>query len=182
MVDLYCRELKSILKQRCIFFGHSMGGIVAVFTAQRVIDSPEYRVKPSGLIVSAVDSPDRLPRHRMAMKSDAAIVDYLISIGGIPAELQRETTLLAYFAPTFRADFAALENVVVPQPITPLDLPVRLLRGSDDPTVTVESIRRWQHYFSRGVDEITIDGGHMFVIENAAAVARHIEDMFEDVG
>src|SRR5947209_1956736 len=47
MVDLYFHALKPVLKQRCIFFGHSMGAIVAFFLARRLMDSPEYRVKPS---------------------------------------------------------------------------------------------------------------------------------------
>jgi external thioesterase TEII len=181
MVDLYFDELKSIVKPRCLFFGHSMGAIVALFLAQRVMKSAEYRVKPSGLIVSAVNSPDFFGRHRMTSKSDDAILAYLLSVGGIPEELQCETALLQYFAPTFRADFAALESVVVPQPIPQLDIPARLLFGSADRSVTPESMRAWQAYFSQRAGEIAIDGGHMFVTQNASEVARHIEDMFADV-
>jgi external thioesterase TEII len=181
MVDLYFDSLQSIVRQPCIFFGHSMGAIVAFFLAHRIMDSPEYRVKPAAIIVSAVNSPDFFARSQMTSRSDEEILEYLISIGGIHEELRRETELLNYLAPTFRADFTALESVVLPQPLPQLDLPARLLFGSADRSVTVESIQTWQEYFSQGTSEIRVDGGHMFVTQNPVDVARHIEDLFAEL-
>jgi external thioesterase TEII len=181
MIDLYFDGLKSILKRRCIFFGHSMGAIVAFFLAHRVMESPEYRVKPSALIVSAVNSPEFFAQLHMTSQSDDAIADFLMSVGGIPEELRRETELLKYLAPSFRADFAALESVVVPRPLPQLDIPSRLLFGSTDRSVSAGSIQKWQDYFSQGAREIRIDGGHMFVTQKATDVARHIEDLFADI-
>jgi external thioesterase TEII len=181
MVDLYYCSLKSVLKRHCIFFGHSMGAIVAFFLAHRVINSAECPVKPSALMISAVDSPDFFSRLHMTSESDETILKYLISIGGIPEELQAETALMKFFAPVFRADFAALETALVPQPLSQLEIPARLLFGSTDRSVAPASIHKWQDYFSQGATEIRINGGHMFVMQNATDVARHIEDLFADI-
>lgn len=180
MADLYSRELTSILKQRCILFGHSMGSVVAFLVTNRLMASPDCAIRPRGLIISASNAPGFFMRHRMTSKSDDDILKYLMSTGGIPEELHGETALLRHFVPAYRADFAAIESVTTAQ-LLPVHIPAFQFVGSRDASVTRESSRQWHRYFTNGLREFEIDGGHMYVTKNAPEVARHIEQIFADI-
>lgn len=180
MADFYSCELTARLKKRCILFGHSMGAIVAFLVTNRLMASPDCAIKPSGLIISASNSPGFFERHRMTSKSDDDILKYLLSTGGIPEELRGETALLKHFAPAYKADFAALESVATAQ-LLPVHIPAFQCFGTRDGSVTRESSRKWHRYFPNGLREFEIDGGHMYVTQNASQVARHIEQIFIDV-
>lgn len=178
MIDLYYDKLKSHLKENCIFFGHSMGAIVAFFLVNKVMESEDYPVKPSGLIISASNSPDFFKHSRIASMSDNDLLEHMFAMGGIQEELRAEKTLLEYFTPIFRADFSALESIDTKKYISPIQIPSYQFFGSRDKIVNTESIRKWHSYFSQGLDEFIIDGGHMYVKQNAPEVAKIIEQIF----
>ncbi|REK54687.1 MAG: thioesterase [Thermobacillus sp.] len=164
LLDLIIGELKSILRPGGMLFGHSMGGMVAYFLAQRLTES----CHPT-LILSACTTPAET--RRVSHLPDDRLIEHLASYGGIPQELMHERSLLHFFLPVFRADFKVLESASSLNR-TPLACPAYLLWGGQDRIVPLSAMLRWTDYFSGVVHLVPVrDGGHMFISDNTEAVA-----------
>jgi external thioesterase TEII len=177
LLDLYCEELLSILKPDSVFFGHSMGGIVAYFLAQRILNSDEFTTKSITLILSACNTPSDFKTKQYSKLSNDDLIEHLISYDGISDELINEKSLLEYFVPIFRADFNVLETSATLD-YKPLDIPIYFLWGENDKIVPFDSIIHWSKYF---VNELTIipieNGTHMFIQDKVNAVAEHLVEI-----
>ena len=181
LVDLYYKKLQDIIKPNCIFFGHSMGAIVAYFLAERILHSEEYTAKPSALVLSACDTPSNFETKAQSLLPNDQLIELLVSYDGISDELINEKNLLEFFIPIYRADFKVLESSAK-QHFTPLDIPVYFLWGEKDKIVPLESIVRWLHYFSNQINIIPIkNASHMFIHDQPAIIATYLEEINSSV-
>ncbi|MHB8062130.1 MAG: thioesterase II family protein [Ruminiclostridium sp.] len=181
MLDLYYEELQTIIKSDSVFFGHSMGGIVAYFLAQRIFSSEEYTVKPGTLVLSACNSPCCFQDNTYSCLPDDKLIEHLILYNGILEQLTNEKSLLEFFLPVYRADFKVLETSSTLD-YKPIGIPVYFMWGERDKIVPIDSVTQWLRYFKNEINIIPIDEGkHMFINDKATVVADHLENIISKV-
>jgi external thioesterase TEII len=181
LVDLYYQHLKAIVRPNYIFYGHSMGAVVAFFLANKIVSSIEYPVKPTAIILSGSNPPSFYQNLNCAALSDKEVIDRIISYGGISDLILKEQSLLEYFLPVYRADFKVLESSADCE-YERLDIPAYLLQGEKDSIVSLEQAISWTRYFVDEINLIMIENGrHMFIEEQATLVAKQLESICCDI-
>lgn len=141
------------------WFGHSLGTLVAFeacrFLARSGLPAP-LRLQVAGK--PAPHLPARHPPVHAAATPD--LVNRLRLLGGTPAELLDEA-VLGVLLPTLRADFALSETYVC-RPAPPLDCPISVFGGAEDPLTTVAELQAWHGYSTAAGTLRMFDGGHFF--------------------
>ncbi|TDF92727.1 thioesterase II family protein [Paenibacillus piri] len=170
LADIYLEDLIPQLDKPLVLFGHSMGGLVAYRLAQKL---EQRGISPEAVIISAVQPP-HTRRKPLTHLDDGAFLDYVIGIGGIPAELVQAREVLEFFLPAMRADFKALETFEHTDHSL-LQAPVHILNGEKDgPCMQdAEGWRRW----TQRIRFHTFQGGHMFLLSEMERVAKTIQSI-----
>ncbi len=145
-----------------VFFGHSMGGLVA-FEAARQLASAGLRL-PRHLIVSGHAPPHVPPGHPpISHLSDAQFLRELDHrYAAVPAELMQYPDVLALLLPALRADIAAVEHCGE-SPRGILSCPITALGGSEDATTSETQLQAWRDLTSANCDIRCFPGGHFFI-------------------
>ena len=86
---------------------------------------------------------------------------YLRELGGTPPEVLAEPEVIRALLPTLRADLTLLTRAPA-SPDLPLDVPIRVFAGTEDPTAPPARMRGWQAETSRRFQLDLIPGGHFF--------------------
>lgn len=157
-------------------FGHSMGALLAFETARelrRRALPPPLRLFASGF--RAPHLPDRFPnRHKL---DDRAFMAELHRMGGVPAEVAENDELMALLLPVIRADMMLCETYVH-QAEEPLDVPVTVFGGADDPRVSRDDLEDWRRHTRAGMAVRIFPGHHFYLKSQRAAVVAAIADAF----
>jgi surfactin synthase thioesterase subunit len=169
IVDDLLPPLEALFDLPVVFFGHSMGSVVAYEVARR--RAAGGGATPRHLCVSA-HRPPSVPSLRPPMRhlDDAAFVaEAGRRYGGIPAVVLAEPDLLALLLPTLRADLTALETHAW-APGAPLDCPISAFGGLDDATTPTEHLEAWRPLTQAEFTMRRFPGGHFYFAERRAAV------------
>ncbi|MFI6571310.1 thioesterase II family protein [Nocardia fluminea] len=154
-------------------FGHSMGATVAYETALRLAAAGQ---PPRALIVSGRPAPEFVETGQLHRGPDAALVDDLERLANDPAPvrlLRTEPGLADLVLPAVRADYQAIETYRQ-RPGAQLSCPVVALVSTEDPTTTVAQAEQWRAVTDGPFSLRTFGGGHFYLDEQHAAVAREI--------
>jgi external thioesterase TEII len=170
LVEIYLEALIPLLGKPFVLFGHSMGGLVVYRLAQKLEQRGIY---PEALIISGVQPP-HTKRKTLSHLDDGAFLDYVIDIGGVPAELVEAREVLEYFLPAIRADFKALETFEHTD-YSLLQAPVHILNGVKD-TPCMQAAAGWRQWTQR-IRFHTFQGGHMFLLSEMERVAKTIQSI-----
>lgn len=155
-----------------IFYGHSMGALVAFELVRQWRD--RGLPLPSRLVCSGRQAPSiRGNVLDVDTLSDAVFIEEIIKrYQAIPAELLETAELLELVMPALRADFSVVSRYVYRQ-APPLPCPIALINGRDDPWVNNESLEPWK----KETDSLTSSfhpGGHFFLQNNVAPFCSHM--------
>jgi surfactin synthase thioesterase subunit len=149
-----------------VFFGHSLGALVAFETA-RVLRS-RGRPGPRRLVLSACTPPhhglQRAPLHTLP---DAEFLDAVSEqFGGLPPAIRTEPELLELVLPAYRADLEMFEKYEY-VPGEPLSCPVTVIAGADDyiPPALMDD---WRRYTTGDFERHTFPGGHFYLRDEPA--------------
>ncbi|NKE57569.1 thioesterase [Lentzea sp. PSKA42] len=160
------------------FFGHSMGALVA-FELARHLRRTGRRL-PDRIIASGRPAPHvpyppgyefvhRLPEEQLIRR--------LRGYQGTPEELLADTDLLRMFLPTLRADFEVVETYEY-YPELPLPCGISAYGGMSDEEVPPATVASWAEHTSGAFRLRLFDGGHFYLEESRAHVARVVlEDL-----
>jgi medium-chain acyl-[acyl-carrier-protein] hydrolase len=156
-----------------VFFGHSMGAVLAAEVTRRLIG--HSLPAPRHLIVSARRPPQIPdPNPPIAALSDAAFVAEIgRRYGGIPAEILAEPDVLALLLPSLRADMLALEKFQ-PGPRPPLPIPVSAFGGDADLLTPPSAIEAWQSETQAAFAMRIFPGGHFYLDAQRNAVLSEV--------
>jgi medium-chain acyl-[acyl-carrier-protein] hydrolase len=169
LVDAMMSGLRPHLDRPYTVFGHSMGALVAfaVVRKLRKLGLP----LPTRLFLSqrrAPHLPDRLsPLHPLPEPEFVRALQDRYQ--ALPPELVARPEVLAVFLPTLRADFCLFETWVCPEE-PPLDVPITVLAGDADPTVTTEELEGWGRHTTAGFDTRRFAGGHFYLRQHKEAL------------
>jgi surfactin synthase thioesterase subunit len=173
MADDAMRRVMGQAHPPFLLFGHSMGSLVAYEVARRLFR--ENQLKPCHLMVSGKAAPRIPERDRRWDLPGAEFREALRELGGCSEEVLNNEELMAYVEPVMRADFQAVENYHPPHE-DPMDIGISVLIGDDD-DVSVEEAQAWQLETTQPVRIVRFVGGHFFLFEHAAEVARLMADV-----
>jgi medium-chain acyl-[acyl-carrier-protein] hydrolase len=177
LVENVVREVVPLLDRPYAWFGHSLGALVA-FEACRTIQALG-RPGPVRLMVSGRPAPD-LPSRLSPVHAapTPVLLDRLRQMGGTPPEILDDHGVMSALLPTIRADLAAAETYRC-RPGRPLDVPITVFGGRQDPFTTADELAAWARHTTAGCRVETFDGGHFYLHERGtdvdAAVLRELE-------
>lgn len=172
LVPALVEGLEPWLHGRHAWFGHSMGALLA-FEACRELRRRRMP-SPERLFVSARQAP-HLPSRETAVHDapDTALLAHLDALNGTSGELLHSNRAVSVLMPMLRADFAVSETYHwAPEP--PLDCPVSVYGGADDPVVNDEELQAWQRHTTADCTVRTFPGAHFYLHEDFAPVASAI--------
>jgi surfactin synthase thioesterase subunit len=175
MVYLYSKQLRPLLKDNPLFFGHSIGGIVAYEVCKALVK--EISIKK--MIISSVNPPYRV-KDSVDLYSEmdrVTLIKKSTELGGMPQLFKSEPELLEMFINGLRADLKALESYTPEKPenVKKLNINTSVLYSEGDYILDTSNIREWELYLECS-EFIPFEGDHFYIFEesNRKAVARII--------
>ena len=174
LVDEFGNAIQSILDKPMVFFGHSLGGLVA-FELARYLRRNNLNM-PASLIVSGCGAPQMASPHEVIHGlSDGEFLSALGRLNGIPNEALQNEELMKLLLPSLRADFEAAEAYTYAIE-EPLDIPIITLGGEDDPRVSVERVEGWADQTSVKFEPRYFAGNHFFINTSTNEVVNFIAE------
>ncbi|MFF3062173.1 thioesterase II family protein [Streptomyces sp. NPDC057909] len=160
------KALRPWLNRPYLFYGHSMGALLAYTLASRL--GPDTLL-PKALIVSGYPAPHL--HHTLELQpalTDRELMEQLHGLGGLPAELADHPEWLEVLMPVIRDDLAMCASH---RPVPPrrLPIPIHVLAGQHDPLVDVADVLAWQQHTSKPFRAETLPGRHFFPQERPTA-------------
>jgi surfactin synthase thioesterase subunit len=145
-----------------LFFGHSMGAIIAYRLAMR--RRAAGAALPSALLLS---SAPRAGAARLPPPADATeegLARRLVDLGGLPEEVLARPDWLELLLPVIRDDLLLCASDTGRGSGGPsLPLPFHLFGGHDDPIVTPADLAGWGRHSAAGVELTLFPGGHFYL-------------------
>ena len=182
LVEKLSQAMQTFLDKPFAFFGHSLGGQVA-FELTRQLRSRDLP-GPKVLFISACGAPHVLDPHPpIHQLPEAEFLEALRALNGIPSEIQGNTEIMELLLPTLRADFEAIESHEANSDVSPIDTPIIVYGGLDDPRVSLERLEGWALLTSAGFKSRYFPGDHFFINTAresiTASIAAELESSYE---
>jgi medium-chain acyl-[acyl-carrier-protein] hydrolase len=151
------------------FFGHSLGGIVALEVTRTL-----YRCHsplPFHVIISARPAPHlRLRRVPVAQLSTEELKEWLRQIDGTPEIVLQSLEMMDLLLPAVRADLE-IDDAYRSAPDPALACPLTVLGGLRDEEARPEELKEWERYTSRSFTLRLVEGNHFFPFNEARPAA-----------
>jgi medium-chain acyl-[acyl-carrier-protein] hydrolase len=162
LVAVLAETILSLLDRPYIFYGHSLGALVAFELARQL--RRRQAPLPVHLFLSsrrASHLPDsRTPIYHLP---DAAFtVEVQRRYNGIPQIILQDAELMALFLPTLKADFSILETYRY-RDEPPFDFPISVFGGAQDPIVSAEELAAWRLHTAQAFTQLMFPGDHFFL-------------------
>lgn len=161
LVSMVTEALREYSDRPFIFFGHSVGALVAYEIARSL--EKAGRPSPFHVVVSAhksADVPADVPP--MYIYADDKLADVVRSLGLVPIEaLANEELLHNFILPPLRADFELAETYDRNLP-TPLRAAISAIGGGQDETVNANDLDEWRRLTTSRFARIMFDGDHFY--------------------
>lgn len=170
LADLVAEQLRGLPAVPTVFFGHSMGTVVAFETAWRLEQTGHG---PGALVVSGWRAPSLPFDEGVHRRDDAGVVAEIGALGGTEAALLADEEVLRMAMPAMRADYRAIESYAG-DPDRRVSCPVTALIGDRDPKLDVASAKAWQRHTTAPFRLKVLPGGHFYLVERHAEVEGEI--------
>lgn len=176
LINALAPATQELLDRPCVFFGHSMGALIAFELAREL--SRRFGSVPSRLIVSGFRSPERKtvkqPLHAL---DDASFIAELREYGQTLDEVLCNKQMMDALLPMLRADFR-LHEIYRFQHDDLLSCAISAFHGIADVHASTEQMEGWRAHTSGTFNMTAFPGGHFFPFESAnAEVHSTIENL-----
>lgn len=176
IVDRLVEALELLPPVPTAVYGHSFGGIVAYELSRRL---HRMGALPIALIVGARAAPQvPLPAPSLHGLPDAQFCEALQRRYAAPGALLDDTDLRTLVLPALRADVEALETYAHRESPA-LGIPVTVLRGQADPTLSARNAAAWSTTTTGPVNVLEVDAGHFFVDSHREWVLDQVRSSFD---
>ncbi|MGX1880799.1 thioesterase II family protein [Streptomyces sp. NPDC055287] len=158
---------------RVAVFGHSLGAVLAYELAHRLEADAGARL--DGLVVSGSPGPWTRRTAQVSGLPDDEFVARVRAFAGYSHVALEDPEMRELLVPTLRAD-VRMQETYRPSTDRPLSVPVTSLRGRDDDLVSAVEAAQWSTATTGKLTTAELDGGHMYVTEQADELLRLITD------
>ncbi|MFI5957689.1 thioesterase II family protein [Cryptosporangium sp. NPDC051539] len=166
LADLITEELLTLSDKPTVFFGHSMGALLAFECAWRMEDKGLF--DPQVLLLSGRRAPSTIRDEQVHRGDDARLLAELRQLNGTNSTLLDDDDILRMALESLRGDLEAVETYVDSE--HRVTVPLIVLTGDDDPKTTVTEAQRWCEHTESTCRVVTYPGGHFYLDKHAAAV------------
>jgi medium-chain acyl-[acyl-carrier-protein] hydrolase len=171
LVDDLVEVVRPLLHRPFACYGASMGARVAWALTHALRE--RGLALPIRLYVASSSAPVNGTASWRWEKHPKGLEGYLREMGGTPAEVLAEPTLLAALLPTLRADLTVLSTDHF-RPAVPLDVPIHAFAGTEDVEAPPERMAGWRIETAARFDLDLIPGGHFFDADGERTVIQTI--------
>ncbi|GAA3056274.1 alpha/beta fold hydrolase [Kitasatospora albolonga] len=175
LAERFRADLRGLLTGPYAFFGHSMGGLVATELARRIRTAGEPGPRWLGLSAWAADrarpADAAEPRY---LRSDDALRELLVGMGGTPAEVLAVPELWNMFSPAIRSDFQLVDTAPAELRAPLTELPQSLFAGQEDPVTPAPAVAELAGRLPHLTGLHLHPGGHFYLREHREVIARQI--------
>ncbi|MEU8385757.1 thioesterase domain-containing protein [Streptosporangium sp. NPDC048865] len=196
LVDDLARDLLANAREPYALFGYCSGALLAYLVCRRLTElapaspgaglpaplagpgaSPEAGGRwPERLLVGSFAAPDvTLLLRRLPSLPSRLFWDQLIELGGVPAEVAGREVLRPILEPALRADFGMLARYRH-RPGPPLPVPVTVLYGSRDGSMTRGGLLGWRRQSVSRPSMRELDASHWLAEETPDLLATVIAE------
>lgn len=171
LADRITAELLTLSEKPTVFFGHSMGAVLAFETAWRL-----ERIgtgAPRSLIASGRRGPTAHRDEAVHLKDDEGLIAEVKLLNGTDSALLNDDEFIRMALPAIRGDYRAIEAYTC-APDRKVRIPVTVLTGDHDPRTTLDEARVWQDHTEGDFRFRVFPGGHFFLKDNQSAVNDEI--------
>jgi medium-chain acyl-[acyl-carrier-protein] hydrolase len=165
LVDSFIADVGKELTTPFVFFGHSMGGVIAYEIARR-LEARGAR-GPEMLFVSASEPP-HLPKdtNKVYALADDQLVEELRSWNGTAEQVFSDPALLNILLPIMRADLEMLDHFSVTPADSRLGCRIVAFGGTRDRDMKRDDLMKWRDLTDDQFDLHMIEGDHFFINSN----------------
>ncbi|EIT1092933.1 TPA: alpha/beta fold hydrolase [Serratia marcescens] len=170
LINQLIPALQPLQDKPLIFFGHSLGGRVALALAMALPQPPLQ------LIISACSSPF-LARHSQLLRMPrAALLNALCAGEGLDESLIGDSALVDYYLPLIRADLLLSSQLLFPaQP--GYHAPLAMFYGENDELIDRQDLLDWRRIAQGDFQQRTFAGGHMYITTQREAVIAGVHQL-----
>jgi len=182
MVEVYSSQLRPHLKPNCLFFGHSIGGLVSFETFKAL--QPENKIKR--MVISNINPPHRAKDHvdLYSHMDRETLIQKSTDLGGMPQIFKSEPEMLDLFINGLKSDLKALEAYRPPplKDAVNTNIKADILYSNGDYIVDLPGLKEWEHYLdcSRLI-EFNGDHFYLFTESNRKKVAQILSDHIDQL-
>jgi medium-chain acyl-[acyl-carrier-protein] hydrolase len=160
-IEAIVNAIRPSLDHPFVFFGHSLGAMLAFETARQLqrLGAPV----PLHLFLSGCSAPQvHDPKEENSKLSDADFIQSVNKFGGMPEEILQNAELMELFLPTLRADFSLLETYQYREEPA-LDCPITALGGLNDLEAPQVKLTAWNIHTTRAFRVGMFPGDHFYL-------------------
>ena len=178
LLSIYHEDISKIIKPDSLFFGHSMGGIIAFSLLEKMISAHDS-ILPVTLMMSASAAPCCFANRGYGKMSRQVLFDTLKSYGAMPEVILNNRELMKNMLPIFQADYNVLESCAT-KAYQKIDINAYLLWGMEDKVEDINNIHFWEMYFLSDLKVIPVyNAEHMYIHDRADEIASYINQAMD---
>lgn len=161
-------EIDFCLDPPFVFFGHSLGSLIAYELLRRLESSGRHRAEL--FFASGGPAPHTClsPAEPRRLSQDQILRD-LRKISQAHSSLLDDPEVLALMLPMLQADFEIYANYRYRE-TAPLHSPIVAIRGVTDAYITHQSQLEWKRHTDRRFTFHTVPGPHLFMVDSPRAL------------
>ena len=181
-------EMEKYMDLPFVFFGHSMGGLVAYGLAQKMQE--RNMNLPKKLMISSIKAPSYMKtftecltddnNDKLYMKSDQEFLARVEKLGGIPQTLLDSKEFIELILPSFKSDMKLCETYNSEEAKI-LDIPFDIFGGNKDGIVNKEELNGWKMFTNKSCTITIFPGNHFYFMDNPTILLFQISNIFHDL-
>lgn len=166
-------QLDKVDVEEIALFGHSMGAYLSCEIYYEMRHKGDCRLKHL-LLSGAGVTQNPLIYEGM---SDETLLSTLQSFGGVDPIMFEYPELLSTYFPVIKTDLQMLQKYSLPDREAPIEIPITIIYGLQDPTISFSALRSWCRKADSGVRLVAMEGDHFYMNQQWEKLGAEIKNI-----